>query len=768
MRQRKFRERNKYQLETIVEEVTEEVNVLEVTEVKESLNNGTVCCKTVTHAIMKTVLVSPTNVLRHIGEKTWDLKNESSDLAVPLLDETSAVTVPVLYLTPMRDHKKSIHQRANQLRSSKDMPRDKHMRAHVLVKTLLFYDNRCESTGPLLRRYFLDDARAKNMLASWLDQVHVEERQLAKNVRQLAILRSKKKHDKVGELFTKMRAKNSLRRISRVTNITYSHLYWMGNTQKKELLEKPVVKINQRKHVTQEEKDDAVAFFEQSNTTMQLPFKRTAHFRYMRTSMADAHQAYTRHQRSLGKRVLSITAVNRWLPKYIKPMKKVPYKQCLCSMCLNFKLKSAGLKSRRVKGISSSPTQNIMYSLCDPEVRRITSRLTFSFNKKEQLEREIAEKLQFKIKSRVGKKDVTHVPTVSHGEVSLDDCARDCIYRDCLKCGKKKLMNYILDKNPGLNMNDPASYHSWEKVTRRKPDGSVWKNSNGTDKKEPVKIYHVTEIGVLLDKWCDEALSMSTHIFNFKWQAAQFEVVKSKLMHGDVLMVMDFAQNVVLQETEEPIDKFRTRQSSTLHPIVCYYKCPGCTSIITDELLMVTPDLRHDAVAVETFTKKAVDMLKAKQITVNRIIQFTDNCAVQYKCKAAFDYMSRWDTPIHRNFFGAQHGKGPADGCIGRTVQQVGNASRTDEAYITTPFEFAFYCQENLTRDTTRNGKNLIEPEDRNMCQHFQRHFIYVHQIDRTLCTKAIVLPETMKVHSVRNMGKNGHLEVNQSSCFCR
>ena len=448
-------------------------------------------------------------------------------------------------------------------------------------------------------------------------------------------------------------------------------------------------------------------------------------------------------------------------------MKKVPYKQCLCSNCLNFQLKGDGLKARFIKGINRSPTQNIIRSLCDPSAVRIDSRLTFSFNKKEQLEQEVT--AQFKLKSNVGKKNVTHVPAVSHGTFSLDDCARDCIYRDCLKCGKKKLMNYILDANPNLDLNRPANYHEWELIVKKKPDGSVWKNAaDGSTKKELVKIYHATEIGVLLDKWCQNAVTMSTHIFNFKWQAAQFELVKSKLKHGDLLMVMDFAQNVQHQETNEPIQKFRSRQSSTLHPVVCYYKCHSCRSLITDELLMATKDLTHDAAAVETFTQIAVENLMAKNITVNRIIQFTDNCAVQYKCKTAFDYMSRWDIPIHRNYFGSQHGKGPADGCIGRTVQQVDSACRTGDATIYDAFQFTFYCQENLTRDPTRIGKRLLEPHEIPMCEHFQRHFIYVDSIDRTLCTNAKPVPKTLKVHSAKNTGRPGIVEVNFATCFCR
>ena len=417
----------------------------------------------------------------------------------------------------------------------------------------------------------------------------------------------------------------------------------------------------------------------------------------------------------------------------------------LFTLC-KFQLKADALRARNLKGIGKSSTENVIRSLCTPDVVRGTSRLDYGQKPKPVAKKEVEE---FALKSNVGKLKVTHGGSVSHADLSLDDCARDCIYRDCSECGKKKMINYLLDANPGLDLNAPASYHSWEMIEKLNRDGSI--------RKEPAKIFYQTEIGVLLDLWCTEAVNMATHIFNFKWQAAQFELVKSKIMCGDVLMVMDFAQNVTHQETEEIISKFRTRQSSTLHPIVCYYKCYGCRHIITEEVLMISPDLNHDALAVETYTQKAVTHLKENHITVNRIIQFTDNCAVQYKCKTAFDYICRSKLPVHRNFFGAQHGKGPADGVIGRTVQLVDAACRTG-AKVRTAFKFQHLCENKWT----------TPPPTPSMCSHYRRRYIYVDKIDRTPVSDASVVPTTMRLHSARNTNIKDIVEVNFSSCFCR
>ena len=80
---------------------------------------------------------------------------------------------------------------------------------------------------------------------------------------------------------------------------------------------------------------------------------------------------------------------------------------------------------------------------------------------------------------------------------------------------------------------------------------------------------------------------------------------------------------------------------------------------------MITDDLCHDKFAVRAFEKQTLDHLKAKGFIPNQIIQFCDNCAGQYKSKGPFQFVSESEIPILRMFFGARHGKGPADGVVG-------------------------------------------------------------------------------------------------------
>ena len=359
-RQKRFRSKAKFSMElSTIKEDVQELPSEDHCEQKKNIPLGNVTPGavtpkistpgTVTHVVDEQSMVensvvdikensftTPKSSLQTINNKTWTVSADDADLAVPLKEvevQEELNTFPLE--TPLKSHRKSIHQRTSQLRNGKDMPKEKHMRAHVLVKSLVHYSSRCDDTAPLLKRYLLNDPKGKHLVQEWSETVRHEEKQLAKQVRNLAVFRSKKQHKKVETLFEKMTKTNSLRRIAKATNISYSHLHWLGNIQKP-LAQKLKVRISPRANVTQVEKDEALAFFLQANITMQLPYKRTAHFRYMRTSMADAHKEYTKHQRRLGKRVLSITAVNRLLPKTVKPMSKIPYKQCLCSLCANF------------------------------------------------------------------------------------------------------------------------------------------------------------------------------------------------------------------------------------------------------------------------------------------------------------------------------------------------------------------------------------------------------------------------------------------------
>ena len=90
-----------------------------------------------------------------------------------------------------------------------------------------------------------------------------------------------------------------------------------------------------------------------------------------------------------------------------------------------------------------------------------------------------------------------------------------------------------------------------------------------------------------------------------------------------------------------------------------------------DEMIYFSPDLKHDAHAVDVFEQRTIEHLKAQNVDIKCIYEFSDNCSLQYKSKAPFKKLSCSDIPIIHNFFCEKHGKCVADGAVGRTNQFV-------------------------------------------------------------------------------------------------
>ncbi len=89
-------------------------------------------------------------------------------------------------------------------------------------------------------------------------------------------------------------------------------------------------------------------------------------------------------------------------------MHEVPYRTCLCEECLNFSLIVDALLAAHLKGVSRRMTETILASLC-PLV--------------------------------AGDGDC-------HATVTIGDCARECIFRECSSCGTSKLEKAIVEANP--------------------------------------------------------------------------------------------------------------------------------------------------------------------------------------------------------------------------------------------------------------------------------------------------------------------------------
>ena len=101
--------------------------------------------------------------------------------------------------------------------------------------------------------------------------------------------------------------------------------------------------------------------------------------------------------------------------------------------------------------------------------------------------------------------------------------------------------------------------------------------------------------------------------------------------------------------------------------------------------------------------------------------------------------MSQREIPILHNYFGSNHGKGDANSAIGHLSQHVDSMVRSGVIEISDSLSLFAYCKKVLTKG---------EPE-KGMCQHYQRHFFYVSDIDTSIKSSLPTVQGTQKFHSV-------------------
>ena len=586
---------------------------------------------------------------------------------------------------------------------------------------------RCHVLGRMVKRALLSPATRRTM-SGILDRLNVgvpkrDDKVLQEIFRKIVKYKTSKNYIRWSQVVKELKKKSSIRAAAKRLNISYTTLYRL------------ITKRERERKITEEDKLRVFEFYKSSRISLQLPFKKYARYHYLRSSLAVAYEQYLVAQRQSGGKILSRTSVYRCLKGKFRTRRKIPFKDCQCRTCLNNSLLVDALIVAGVKGICRSNTQNLLRSYCPLE--------------KKSRKNVASRKLEWELED--GSENTV-----------LTDHNRDCIFRECDKCGAiGSFQEAIRKENPDVDRQNIVLWHQWEKVeiiVDKQCDAS---ESGKKEQKKKLfdKIRYTGTLAELLGLFTQSVHNLSAHLFHFRWQAFQFDECKKLLQDGDVLMIMDFAQNHSHHRQDEVQSGLWSRQHTTLHPIVTYYTCQedNCDDLVKEELMMLSEDLKHDGFAVNSFIEKAIEHLMENNIPVKRLIIFSDNCGPQYKSCKVFETLSRANIPVLRNYFGASHGKGEADGSIGRLSMTIDAVVRSGTFELGNCKELAAYCRQYLTLGDHKRG----------MCCHYHKYYYELSNIVRVEDDDICTIKGTLGFHSVRNTGIPGHIEVRESSCFC-
>ena len=146
------------------------------------------------------------------------------------------------------------------------------------------------------------------------------------------------------------------------------------------------------------------------------------------------------------------------------------------------------------------------------------------------------------------------------------------------------------------------------------------------------------------------------------------------------------------------------------------------------------------------------------EVTIERIVMWSDNAGQQYKSCKVFDSLSKFkNIPVMCNYFCAKHGKAEADGAIGHLSMHLDAVVRLGSCEFTNAEEILWYCDLKFT----------IHTNNSEMCCHWQRHYFEVSSIKHDQNIDCKTVKGTLSFHSVCSVGVPGIIEVHESSCFC-
>ena len=488
----------------------------------------------------------------------------------------------------------------------------------------------------------------------------------------------------------------SIRKASLQTGFPYKSLH--------KLCQPPVVRKKQTKQVW----SDIRSFYTSSIISHELPSVKCKERRFLNLTLEECFSIYREGCIRIGEPNVSFSTFCKLRPKCVFKVDQTPDRQCICDQCENFRLAKNQLIKVGVLGIPAHVTDCIKRSMCEID----------SFD------------------SSSDRNDSFHQITSECGKI-------ECITRNCSSCGTTKLHVSVLEANPGLEENkNIIQWTRW--ISVQKYPGSkikklILQTFSGTRKE-------------LLDIFLTDLVSMSQHIFSANWNYAMFQYVRDNLKPGYLLQVLDFGQNYMNIFQDEPQSVHWDHTQTTIHPIVNFYFKEGESVITIEEHIMITDDSSHDKFAVNTFEQASLDHLKKNGFIPTHIIQFNDNCSGQYKGRGTFQFVSYSDVPKLKMYFGARHGKGPADGAVGRVKAAATRAVKARQVLIWSAREFYDFCKQKLNRNTAGT---------------FIQNFFYIENINRDVPIVAVTTKSSSTWHSVRSFGIPLVVEAREIGCVC-
>ncbi|XP_035828107.1 uncharacterized protein LOC118477192 [Aplysia californica] len=270
--------------------------------------------------------------------------------------------------------------------------------------------------------------------------------------------------------------------------------------------------------------------------------------------------------------------------------------------------------------------------------------------------------------------------------ISLTLCGENvkCMRRECDECG----VNAVDCLVENVDREKVVEWQRWERVCK-----------NGSSRIDQVK-----KNGTLLEM-CEQLKvdlgKLPLHDFVHRWQSREYRTLVADVPDGWAVLTMDFAENYLCRQQDQPQSAYFGYTQVTVHPCVLYYRC-SCGLRVTENWSYVSDVLAHSSSMVDVMLRKVVNYVCGLS-GMSKLVIFSDGCSSQYKSKLPFLYLSRYvdcGISIERCFFGARHGKNPCDAPGGLLKQAAFRAVQSRRCVIQNSVDLLHFAQDTLQIET--------------------------------------------------------------------
>lgn len=331
-----------------------------------------------------------------------------------------------------------------------------------------------------------------------------------------------------------------------------------------------------------------------------------------------------------------------------------------------------------------------------------------------------------------------------------------CIERTCTSCGVKKL-ELLREEEKGSNSDNQVQWQRFEYV-------------DIADKRKLKIVTKQTSVSEMFAYFLKLLEEYPAHQFWASWQNRQMQNLLQNLPLNHVCAVHDYSENYSCQHQDQIQSLYFGQTQVSIHVTVLHRHAVPIdnepeSSVITEHLFVISPDLTHDSHAVHRNRQLIVDYLKEIGCTVEMLHEWTDGCSAQYKSRHCMGDVSKsyqdfgFDTI--RNYFETSHAKGPQDGAGANLKYKCDMAVIKRQACIQDAKDLYDFAQKEFQNPApSRYQSDNVKLK--------RRVYFYVDSVDRNRPYRLFKEVEgNRKIHSITSQRDSGNLKTRSISCYC-